>query len=229
MKIDLSCENKGFLNLIENKKLEMFLDANFFISPDRSAIGVKAFSFESFKDIWLDAIFKEFDGLHIHESVADELVADNIKDYVRMQEQQLKIKKCLDSELAVGERMLMEDYKYRLSKHSKYDPVLDCAKDRGEILTLSYMAVKQYTYLGANDFLPIRLIKEANALDTGLEAMEVIQMYEIIFYLYKSGYDKDGLRKLYKYQYYLTKKDKNDNPDWGNFIKGMENLYGDIN
>ena len=52
-------------------------------------------------------------------------------------------------------------------------------------------------------------------------------MYELIYYLYKSGkYDNKALRILYKYQYYLTAGDKKSNPEWGTFIEEMDALYG---
>lgn len=51
-------------------------------------------------------------------------------------------------------------------------------------------------------------------------------MYELIFYLYRvDKSDKKSLRILYKYQYYLTKHEKNTNPEWGKFIEAMESLY----
>ena len=59
--------------------------------------------------------------------------------------------------------------------------------------------------------------------------MSLLQSYEILYYLYKTGrYDNKGLRMLYKYQYYLTSREKKQNPDWGNFITAMDDLYGKI-
>ena len=76
------------------------------------------------------------------------------------------------------------------------------------------------------DTLPVRLIKEADKLDTGLDDMGIIQMYELIYYLYKTGkYDNKQLRALYKYQYYLSSGDKRTNPEWGVFIERMNKLY----
>lgn len=51
-------------------------------------------------------------------------------------------------------------------------------------------------------------------------------MYEIIYYLYKNNRVKvKALRLLYKYQYYLTKREKVINPNWGDFITTMDKLY----
>lgn len=54
-------------------------------------------------------------------------------------------------------------------------------------------------------------------------------MYELIYYLYKTGrYDNKALRILYKYQYYLTAGDKRINPEWGCFVEQMDLLYNGI-
>ena len=91
------------------------------------------------------------------------------------------------------------------------------------------MAVKQFLYFAANDALPVRLIKDATKLGTGLDDMQIVQMYELIYYLYKTGrYDNKALRILYKYQYYLTAGDKRINPEWGCFIEQMDLLYNGI-
>ena len=96
----------------------------------------------------------------------------------------------------------------KLSVYSEYDPVADNAKDRGEIRSLSYMAEKNYLYFAANDALPIRLINNAEELQTSLDEMGIVQPYELIFFLYeKKIYDGKMLRILYKYMYYLTKRD----------------------
>lgn len=51
-------------------------------------------------------------------------------------------------------------------------------------------------------------------------------MYELIFYLYKTDKsDKKALRMLYKYQFFLTPREKEMNPEWGQFIETMETLY----
>lgn len=54
----------------------------------------------------------------------------------------------------------------------------------------------------------------------------LLEVYDVIFYLCRIGkYDNKGLRLLYKYQYYLTKKEKLQNPEWGDFMKTMNLLY----
>lgn len=87
--------------------------------------------------------------------------------------------------------------------------------------------MKKYLFFAANDALPVRLIKDAEKLGTELEDMGVVQMYELIYYLYQTGkYDNKQLRILYKYQYYLSSNDKRINPEWGTFIEEMNQLYG---
>lgn len=167
----------------------------------------------------------------IHESVYDELVAESVKKYADEQKNSNppKLKIHYDSELTSKEEALRNTYMNKIAVHSLYNPTRDNAKDRGEVRSLSFMAVKQFLFFGANDSLPVRLIKDAAKLGTGLDNMQIVQMYELIYYLYKTDrYDKKALRILYKYQYYLTYGDKRVNPEWGSFIEQMDVLYRGI-
>ena len=49
------------------------------------------------------------------------------------------------------------------------------------------MAVKRFLYFAANDALPVRLIKDAAKVRSGLDDMQIVQMYELIYFLYKKG------------------------------------------
>lgn len=208
------------------------MDANFFIPPDRSEVAkVRAYSFTDFKECWLIPLLSEFTGLAIHESVYDELVADSVKEYADEQTSCIpsKLRIHYDSELSGLEEALRNTYINKIAVHSLYNPTRDNAKDRGEVRSLSFMAVKQFLYFAANDALPVRLIKDAAKLLTGLDDMQIVQMYELIYYLYKTGrYDNKVLRILYKYQYYLTAGDKRINPEWGCFVEQMDLLYNGI-
>lgn len=232
MKVDTQAINPAFQSIIQNPSQKVFLDANFFIPPDRSEVAkVKAYSFTDFKECWLIPMLSEFSGLVIHESVYDELVADSVKKYADEQKNSNppKLKIHYDSELTSKEEALRNTYMNKIAVHSLYNPTRDNAKDRGEVRTLSFMAVKQFLFFGANDSLPVRLIKDAAKLKTGLDNMQIVQMYELIYYLYKTDrYDKKTLRVLYKYQYYLTSGDKRVNPEWGSFIEQMDALYSGI-
>ncbi|MCR4658652.1 MAG: hypothetical protein K5770_20845 [Lachnospiraceae bacterium] len=230
MKADTQNINPALQSLFERPDQTVFLDANFFIPPDRSALGVKPYRFDHFREIWLDPLFSEFSGLSVHESVYLELVASSLKqyadDHTKAEPPRLKIH--YDSGLSTEEQALLNYFIDRLALHSQYDPDRDNAKDRGEVRSLSYMAVKGYLYFAANDELPIRLIKEADRLDTGLDDMGIIQMYELIYYLATTGkYDTKALRLLYKYQYYLSARDKRVNPEWGIFMQQMDDLYSE--
>ena len=230
MKVNVSCSNASFLSLIDNPGQVVFLDANFFIPPDRSRYrNVKSYRFDRFKEVWLVPLMTEFSGLSIHESVYDELVTDSCKSFADESAgtDPAKLKIYYDSELDKNERALMIAFIDKISMHSQYDPDRDNSKDRGEVLSLSYMATKGFLFFAANDELPIRLIQNADKLNTGLDNMGIIQMYELIYYLYQTGkYDSKELRRLYKYQYYLTDREKRQNPEWGIFIRKMDELYG---
>ena len=232
MKVDTKEVNPAFQSIIQNPGQKVFLDANFFIPPDRSEVAkVRAYSFIDFKECWLIPLLSEFTGLAIHESVYDELVADSVKEYADEQTSCIpsKLRIHYDSELSGLEEALRNTYINKIAVHSLYNPTRDNAKDRGEVRSLSFMAVKQFLYFAANDALPVRLIKDAAKLLTGLDDMQIVQMYELIYYLYKTGrYDNKALRILYKYQYYLTAGDKRMNPEWGCFVEQMDLLYNGI-
>lgn len=232
MKVDTKEVNPAFQSIIQNPGQKVFLDANFFIPPDRSEVAkVRAYSFTDFKECWLIPLLSEFTGLAIHESVYDELVADSVKEYADEQTSCIpsKLRIHYDSELSGLEEALRNTYINKIAVHSLYNPTRDNAKDRGEVRSLSFMAVKQFLYFAANDALPVRLIKDATKLLTGLDDMQIVQMYELIYYLYKTGrYDNKALRILYKYQYYLTAGDKRINPEWGCFVEQMDLLYNGI-
>ncbi len=203
MKVDTKEVNPAFQSIIQNPGQKVFLDANFFIPPDRSEVAkVRAYSFTDFKECWLIPLLSEFTGLAIHESVYDELVADSVKEYADEQTSCIpsKLRIHYDSELSGLEEALRNTYINKIAVHSLYNPTRDNAKDRGEVRSLSFMAVKQFLYFAANDALPVRLIKDAAKLLTGLDDMQIVQMYELIYYLYKTGrYDNKALRILYKY------------------------------
>ena len=98
----------------------------------------------------------------------------------------------------------------------------------GEVKSLAYIAVKGLIYFASHDSNTIQLIEKAEEWSTSLDSVQAVKMYELIFYLYKTNIsNKKNLRMLYKYLYYLTSKEKNDNPNWGNYVKNMDKLYSD--
>ena len=60
----------------------IFVDANFFIPPDRSKVGVKPIALERYKEIWLEPLFNEFANLAVHEAVYEEIVSDSLKKFI---------------------------------------------------------------------------------------------------------------------------------------------------
>lgn len=64
MKVDTKEVNPAFQSIIQNPGQKVFLDANFFIPPDRSEVAkVRAYSFIDFKECWLIPLLSEFTGL----------------------------------------------------------------------------------------------------------------------------------------------------------------------
>lgn len=233
MRVDVENKNPALEALIQDAGQVVFLDANFFIPPDRSNVDVrtKPIQFKKFCEIWLDPIFDSFSNLAIHEAVYHELVENAVKTYADKKQNDIptKLRVYYDSELSESEQSLMQTYILKIARYSKYIPERDNAKDRGEVKSLSYMAVKNFLYFAANDMLPRLLIRDAEKLHTGLDNIQLLEMYDVIYYLYKTGrYDNKGLRLLYKYQYHLTQQEKRQNPEWGEFIEKMDVLYKEV-
>lgn len=229
MKVDTSVQNPALIALLNNPNSVIFLDANFFIPPDRSRVyqHLQPISFEYYQEHWLNPLFAELRGLAIHESVYTELVAGNVKEYAQ-QKISTKLQLFLDNQLNANENVLYESYIRKLALNSEYIPERDNKEDRGEVKSLSYMAVKGFLYFASRDNLPVKLIEQAKAFETGLDYMSILHTYDVIFYLLKKGYDRCGLRTLYKYLYYLTDDEKKRNPSWETFVDSMERTYHDI-
>lgn len=228
MKVDLTSSNPALESIFSNANQIITLDANFLIPPDRSKYAKISFDFEVFKRIWLNPIFKAFPNLAIHEAVYDEFHSTSVKLYVDTNINAIPTKLLVhkDSSLTLEEQMLKNSIEEKIYPLTKYDPMLDNRDDRGEVKSLSYIAVKGLPCFAAHDSNAIQLIEKAEEWTTGLDNIQAIQMYEIIFYLYRTNAsDKKALRILYKYQYYLTKHKKDTNPEWGQFIEAMDALY----
>lgn len=228
MRVDLSERNPALISLFEHSEQTIFLDANFLIPPDRTRVGAKPIAFQKYCEIWLDPVFDSFSNLAVHESVYDELVSDNVKLYADTKCRELPPRLVVHSDTGLNptEAAFMQTYINQIAPFSKYIPQQGNSDDKGEVLSLAYMAVKGFLYFASNDNLAMKLIRRAEDLGTGLQNMKLVEMSDVLFYLYRAGkYDNKGLRLLYKYQYHLTKRERLQNPEWGDFVKTMNLLY----
>jgi hypothetical protein len=228
MFINLSSTNPVLESINRNPDQVITLDANFLIPSDRSRYTNRSFEFHIFQRIWLEPIFEVFTNLAIHEAVYDELILPSIRTYIDTNINKLPPRLTIhkDSSLTVEEQMLRNSIEEKINPLTKYDPLLDNKDDRGEVKSLAYIAVKGLIYFATHDSNTIQLIEKAEEWATGLDNVQVIKMYELIFYLYKTDKsDNKALRMLYKYQYYLTSREKQENPEWVQFISAMEDLY----
>jgi len=227
MNISLASANPAMVSIFKDPHQIITLDANFIIPPYRRAARFEI-AFPKFKTIWLDPIFDTFHNLAIHEAVYDEFIDDSIKSFVDRQihDRSPKLIIHTDASLSPDEHVLRDTIEELLSPYTNYSPMANNKADRGEVKSLSFMAVKGLLYFAAHDANAIQLIEKSEAWNTGLDQIQAIKMYELIYYLYKiEKSSKDNLRMLYRYQYYLTKTERSSNPEWGNFIREMEKLY----
>ena len=228
MRIDRSRANPAFISIIEHPDQIITLDANLLMPPDRRPLTKNGIRFEQFREIWLDPIFSVFPHLAIHESVYAELVEKAPQSFVDSKRESIPPEIIIhkDSFLTEIEGILRNNFESRIASHTKYEPLLDNKDDRGEVKSLSYIAVKHLLYFAANDNNAIQLIEKSKEWSTGLDNVQAIKMYELIYYLYRNDLgDKTAMKMLYKYQYYLTDREKRTNPDWGDFSSIMNSLY----
>ena len=228
MKINLENPNPALISIIENPEQIITLDANFLIAPDRRPITKREIGSHQFKELWLDPIFSVFPNLAIHEAVYEELVGFSPQNYIdaKRNAKPPEIIIHTDSSLNEVEKVLRDAIETRISSHTKYEPLLDNKDDRGEVKSLSYIAVKGLLYFAANDHNAIQLIEKSEVWSTGLDNVQAIKMYELIYYLFSNDLaDKTAMKMLYKYQYYLTDQEKSTNPGWGDFSASMDRLY----
>lgn len=184
MNVDVGQKSAVLEQLFDNPDIEILLDANILIPPDRRQCGVRPIAFSFYKEKWLDPLFMEFSNLAIHVSVYDELVADNVKAYAEGKNSESPQRLRIYADVSdANEQALFQSYIRKIAVHSKYIPERDNSSDRGEVRSLSFMAVKGMVYFASNDALPIRLVEKAEELHTGLENMTVLKVYEMIYYL----------------------------------------------
>jgi rRNA-processing protein FCF1 len=219
MRVDIKL-NPSLKDIFDNPKQIITMDANFLICPNRRELD---FPFEKFIEIWLDPIFKAFSNLAIHQAVYEELIDINSKNYIDSQENLIMHR---DTSLNATESRLRNTIEEKIAINTKYIVEEDNKDDRGEVKSLAFIAVKDYLYFASNDYNAITLVENSQEWETGLDNVRAIKMYELIYYLYKKELAKSkDLRILYKYQYYLTKREKSINPKWGEFISSMNNIY----
>lgn len=232
MKINLSKANPSLVSIFENPNQIITIDANILIPPDRSRYSKNRFDFPLFKKVWIEPIFTTFPKIAIHEAVYDELIGVEVREYIEKLGQEIppRIIIHLDSSLTDIEGFLRDSIETKIYPYTNYDPQIDNKDDRGEVKSLSYIAVKGLLYFAAHDNNALQLIEKAEEWSTGLDNVKAIHMFELIYYLYvKNKGEKKLLRMLYKYQYYLTEHEKRTNPGWGDFIDRMDVLYRNYN
>ncbi len=228
MKVDLKALNPSLVSIFKDYSQVITLDANFLIPPDRSRYATRGFNFPIFKKIWLEPIFAAFPNIAIHEAVRQELVVSSIQNYIQdlLGKNPPGVILFEDSTLTSAEKVLRDSIEAKIYPYTRYEPMLDNKDDRGEVKSLAYIAAKGLIYFAAYDNIAIQLIEKAEEWSTGLDNVEAIKMYELIYYLYVKGLGNNkSLRILYRYQYYLTDREKKTNPERGEFISGMIDLY----
>lgn len=229
MKIKLN-NNQGFEKILRGELKDILIDANIFIPPDRSGENskIKPIEFEYYKRYWLEPFVETFKPVGIHEAIYSEFNTNSIKKFIdrNIEVENIRIVIHRDSDLKEKEEVIRRTIEADIAKNTNYKPALDNSADRGEVKSLAYIAAKGLLYFCSHDANAIRLIEDAEVLETSLDLVSAIQPYEIMYYFSrKEIVENKVLRNFYKYMYCLTKKEKEQNPEWIMFLEKMDEIY----
>ncbi|MGL4761922.1 MAG: hypothetical protein ACRCWG_10785 [Sarcina sp.] len=165
----------------------------------------------------------------MHEAVYNEFQTSNTKNFVdeRLEDSSLLFL-CKDTELSAIEEIHRLTIESKIAKNTNYKPELDNSTDKGEVKSLAYIATKGLPYFCSHDAGAIRLIEDAEKLETSLDDVSAIQPFEVLYYFKRKNIgDPKYLKMFFKYMYRLTKKEVSYNPEWGKFITKMDTLYSE--
>ncbi|CAM3232451.1 hypothetical protein FITA111629_11395 [Filibacter tadaridae] len=229
MKVDISRPNSALLSLIDDYLQVLPIDANLLIPSDRSKVlGDSAvLDLETYKKFWLNPLFLTFPYLAIHQAVYEEVtVKPELFKLINEKIDQQALLILNDEELTTEEKAIRQSVEYKIAASTNYEPEIDNKDDRGEVKSLAYIHVKDLIYFCSNDSNALRLVEHAEKLDTNLDSLITIKLYEIIYYLYiMKMAELKHMRFMYKFHYLSTTNEKKINPSWNDFKIGMDAIY----
>lgn len=232
MKVNTTEVNPALIDIINNYTQVLPVDANFFISFDRTSTvrGTVPIDFRTFEKFWLRPLLITFPYLAVHEAVVREIVNPQSKKLLEGEVQAGRLLVLKDNELTPPQESYRSSIEKVIAKETAYEPELDNSNDRGEVKSLSYIASKPLNYFCSHDSTALRLLEEPLRGEIGLSGVGSLRIYELLYCLRRMkmidpGDGNKGLKMLYKYLYYLTSNEKTENPEWGQFCEQMDKLY----
>lgn len=231
-RIDTESNNPALLSLIDDYSQIIPMDACVLIPPDRSreSNGIRPIDFLFYKKYWLETLFKTFPHLAIHEAVLQECFSpSSLHHYLTTRIQDSTLILLRDSDLSPMEEVYRKTIEKDIAYYTSYNPEQDNKDDRGEVKTLAYIKTKEYLYFCSRDSKALRLIKEADKYNTHLQNVGALHFYEVMYYLVRMDMCKaKEMKPFYKYVYHLSRREKEINPEWIEFLEKMDRLYGEI-
>lgn len=168
--VNLQQKNQGLISVLENINQIVLIDANIFIPPDRSKenSSIKPVNFEFYKQYWIEPFIHTFKPIGIHDAVYREFESNSIKTLIENRKNDIppSIYIYYDCDLNEQEQIVRNTIESRIAKYTNYNPAIDNRDDRGEVKSLSYIATKQLLYFCSNDSNAIRLVEDAERLET---------------------------------------------------------------
>ena len=191
----------------------------------------KPVSYSEYLINWIEPLTQQFSNFCIHEAVRDEICMKAEKDALDSLIDKGSIKLVVDSALSKSERIIRNTIEQKIVHTGlfEYIPGFHSSKDKGEVKTLSYATAKGVPLFSSKDQMALHVVLQAEKLHSGLDSIGMIYFYEFIYALSKATEsDKHFLRKVYKDEYFFTKNEKYQNPEWGSFVPSMDLLYSDL-
>lgn len=213
-----------FKKFLESHPRVLIGDANFFIPLNRIVKGNKqGISFQKHKSILLDPFIEMIELLYVHQSVYDEIENIEIKEFIDSND---KIIIVSEEDLKPVEKRSFRTIENVVSSYTNYKPTSGCFKDKGEVHSIAYAATNNIDFFITIDQGAISLFDNTN-VKKYVNELDVINLYEIIYFLYINNEPKQNLRNVYRYMYHSSERDHKTNPSWEEFITLFGNYYGE--
>jgi len=217
----VSIPRSTFKKFVHSEQKILIGDANFFIPPTRKD---NDFPFKKYRENFLEPFISQCNSIFVHQSVFHEIFNSEIIEYIQNHE---KITIVDETTLEDIPRTVFKTIEDAVANYTNYKPGNGKFDDEGEVKSISYAATFNIDFFITHDTTAITILENKDLYKFTKE-VKAFTFYEIIYFLYKSDYNKDFLRNLYRFLYHSTKSQKKDNPTWNEFLMLCEKEYGDL-
>lgn len=183
--------------LLTAKSQPILLDANILMVGIREQNSDPNYSFESMKDLYLNAMFGYFDDIKIHDEVFNELDQPR-QDFVKGYEGR-NIGIVSENGLYGTDPEYTEIFN-KVSKHDLFQYKRGQSYNKGEVYSLAYAGFYQVSYFSTRDGIALQVLNEVNELKS-IEVFGFEYLLAIGYILNPRNKELDArFKSLYKSQ-----------------------------